>query len=154
MTTETIRLTREAIRLAEDIDTVEVLCPEWGGSVFVRGMTGEERADFEKFIQTPIDIDDLDIPRAEKRRMKRMGAKPTGTADRTLREMVCYWSCVDEAGDRLFKKEDLPWLSQKSAAPLERIMDVVGRISGFTDTDIEELASKMVAGPLVTTTSC
>ena len=84
MTTETIRLTREAIRIAEDIDTVEVLCPEWGGSVYVRGMTGEERADFEKFIQTPIDIDDLDITRAEKRRMKRMGAKPTGTKDETL----------------------------------------------------------------------
>ena len=42
----------------------------------------------------------------------------------------------------LFRKEDIPWLSKKSAAPLDRIMDVVGRISGFTDVDIEELAQR------------
>ena len=84
-------------------------------------MTGKERAEFEKYCQRPVDKKLL--TRAQRRRMERRGEDPKEVAVDLLREMTAYWVVVDENGDRLFREEDIEPLREKSAAPLERIME-------------------------------
>ena len=43
-------LSKADILRADDIKTIEVAVPEWGGSVLLRGLTGRERDLFEESI--------------------------------------------------------------------------------------------------------
>src|SRR5258707_11983730 len=60
-----MHLSRDAILEAKDREVVEVDCPEWGGSVLVRGMSGKERDMFEMSLQDAGDAVQVQRGRSE-----------------------------------------------------------------------------------------
>lgn len=114
-------LTRDQILAASDIQTVPVDVPEWGGSVLVRGMTGLERDNFEQEIVSHV-------------------GKKTILKWENVRAKTVALCVVDDQGRRIFEESDIEALGQKSAAALERVFDAARRLSGLSDSDVEELA--------------
>ena len=54
---------------------------------------------------------------------------------------------IDASGDRLFTDAQIPALSEKSGAALDRIFTAARRLSGLSDDDIEEIEEQMYANP-------
>lgn len=114
-------LSKEQILQAVDLPRELVAVPEWGGEVWVRGLTGAERDAFEASIV------------GEERGKDRLNL-------RNVRAQLVAMSVVDEAGGRLFTDRDVAALGLKSAVALSRIVEVCQRLSGLSSTDMEELA--------------
>ena len=121
-------LTREAVLGAQDIPTEDVAVPEWGGTLLVRGMTGQERDDYEASIMTG-------------------KGRNREVLLRNARAKLVARCCVDEAGKRTFADEDVRALGGKSAAALERVFEVASRLSGITPADMEELTKNSESAP-------
>jgi hypothetical protein len=121
-------LTRDAIMEARDIPEEIVPVPEWGGSVRVVGMTAKERGEYESAFMMEV-----------KGRRGEPELKRNRAAIKQVRERLVVHTVVDENGNRLFTDEDVAALSKKSAAAMERIVTVAQRLSGLTESDIEEL---------------
>ena len=113
-------LDREAILKANDIEKREVYIPEWGGSVYVRGMTGRERDQFEASII-------------------RQRGRDTEINMKNARAKLVVMCTVDQEGNRLFTDADVAPLADKSAKALDRIFAVAQELSGITREDMEEL---------------
>lgn len=113
-------LNREAILQADDLERREVSVPEWGGTVFVRGMTGRERDQFEASI------------------VKQKG-KNTEINMKNARAKLVALCAVDEEGNRIFSDTDIALLSNKSAKALDRIFAMAMELSGISKDDMEEL---------------
>lgn len=128
-------LTRDEIQQAKDTQIEPVEVPEWGkdedGSpkvVFIRGLTGTDRDDFEmNMIETK--------------------GKKTELNLRNLRAKLIVRCAVDsedpEAAKKLFTIEDVEWLGRKSGMALQRCYAVAQRLSGLSAEDVEELASEL-----------
>lgn len=125
-------LTTDEIRRAQDIKKEKVPCPEWAPDgtpedqkgeyfVYVRTMMGNERDDFEGFGATA---------------KKKLGEGKQYANYRARMAVIC---CCDEGGAPLFTKSDLEWLTNKSAAALNRIVDKALSLSGYTEEDIAAL---------------
>lgn len=121
-------LKRDEILQAADIQKEVVSVPEWGGDVYVKGMTGAERDKFESSMVTI---------RGKDREMNLAN----------IRAKLASMTICDEAGVRLFKEEDVQALSKKSASALQRIFEVAQRLSGIGDADVEELAGELKTVP-------
>jgi len=113
-------LTRDQILDADDVEFADVSCPEWGGTVRVRGLTGAERDEFE-----------LDISRIR-------GSEVELRLQNARAKLVAR-SCIDDTGQRLFTDTDVTRLGHKSAKALNRVWGVARRLSGLTAEDVEEL---------------
>jgi hypothetical protein len=114
-------LSRDSILSSSDLPTEEVPVPEWGGTVFVRTMSGTERDNFEQVI---------------------LEGKSTkgGTAKMVnVRAKLAVKVLVDEQGKRLFTDEDAGILGSKSGKALDRIFEVAQRLAGIGEKDIAEL---------------
>jgi hypothetical protein len=119
-------LTRDQILKAEDLKREEVPVPEWGGSVFVRTMTGGERDRFEAaFVRDKTD-----------------------TRARLAAATIC-----DEAGTLLFSATDIEALGRKSAAALERVFVVAMRLSKVGKADVDDLEKNSAAATSASTPS-
>ena len=114
-------LTRESILNAEDLVREEVEVKEWGGSVFVRGLTGEERDDFEQ------DMLGDTTTKGKRQRTK------------NLRAALVVRAACDEEGNAIFQKQDITPLGRKSAQALNRVFEVASKLSGLGADDVEEL---------------
>ena len=123
--TETL-LTREQILEVQDIQSQIVDVPEWGGSVKVQGMTGEERDGFEAST------------------FKGQG-KDIRLNWRNIRAKLVAHSVVNGDGKRVFNDQDVKALGKKSAAALDRVFAVAQELSGITQDDVEELAKNLVS---------
>ena len=113
-------LSREQIVEADDRKYDVVACPEWGGEVRLRSITGTQRDAFEQSL------------------MQGNGA------DRKLnlrhaRSKLIVLSAVDADGRSLFTSEDLNALGRKNAAPLDRLFDAAKALAGIGDKDVERL---------------
>jgi len=114
-------LSRDQILAAEDRTYDEVDCPEWGGSVRLRSITGAERDAYEQ---------SLIQQRGNSRQMNL----------RNARAKLIVLCAVDEAGRRLFSGEaDVNALSRKNAKPLDRLFDACRKIAGLSDDDVDRL---------------
>lgn len=113
-------LTRDAILTADDLPRELVSVPEWGGEVYVRTMTGEERDGFE----------------AE---MVEVKGKNQSQNLKNLRARLAARTMCDEAGAGLFTPADAAALGKKSAAALDRVLAVAMRLNGLGEKDVEEL---------------
>jgi hypothetical protein len=111
---------REQILNAQDLKREKVSVPEWSGvKIFVRTMTGAERAIFE---------DEL-IADGKSANVKNM------------REKLCAVTVVDENGNKVFtEKADVEKLGAKSSLVLDRIFQVAMRLNGISNAEVEELA--------------
>lgn len=113
-------LGRDAILAVQDIQTEAVEVPEWGGTVYVRGMTGSERDAFEESVT------------------QGRGRNQRVTLE-NFRAKLLVRTLVNEAGERLFGDDEVEALGRKSAAAVQRVFDVAARLSGLGTRDIEEL---------------
>ncbi len=135
-----MHLSRDAILEAKDREVVEVDCPEWGGSVLVRGMSGKERDMFEMSLQDAGDAVQVQRGRA--------GGRPPGRNLVNTRAKVVARCVVDDDGNRLFSDADVTALGEKSGAPIDRIFTVAARLSGMGEEDAAEMAENFgEAGP-------
>ena len=121
-------LSRDDILKADDIQIEEVEVPEWGGTLFVKGMTGTERDAFETSI-------------VETR------GKNSRVNMKNIRAKLAIHSICDEKGKTIFTAKDVEVLGNKSAAALQRVFDVASRLSGISDKDVEELAEGLEESP-------
>jgi len=113
-------LSRDAILAADDREYEVVPCPEWGGEVRLRSLTGAERDAYEQsLVQT----------RGKSREMNLRNARAKLVA-------LC---AVDENGKRLFTDADVNALGKKNAKPLDRLFDVARRLSGLSEDDVDRL---------------
>lgn len=125
-------ISRESIQAIDDLTTELVEVPEWGGSLYVRSLSGKERDDFEISM------------------LRGKGRKQTVNLA-NLRAKLCVLVCVDgpdvHTAKPVFKPQDAAWLGQKSAQALQRVFVVAQRLSGLTDDDVEELTSDLGEDP-------
>lgn len=121
-------LNRDAILAVEDLVYEEVAVPEWGGTVRVRGMTGDERDAFEVGLALAREASSAQL------------------TDAHIRARLVALTVVDESGARLFSEADIPLLGRKSAAPLDRLYEAAQRLSRLRAADIEELRGNSDAG--------
>ena len=111
-------LGRDAILAIDDLKIEDVLTPEWGGHVFVRGMTGAARDQYEAGIIAGVRYSNKD-----------------------MHARLATFTVCDDTGKLLFRPgdpEDIKLLTEKSAAPLHRIFLVAQRLSGM-HVEIDEL---------------
>lgn len=121
-------LKRDDILKVSDIKIELVPVPEWGGDVYVKGMTGAERDKFESSI------------------IKGRG-EDAEVNYTNMRSKLASLTICDETGKRLFTENDVQALSQKSASALQRVFIVAQRLSGITKEDTEELVEEIKADP-------
>ncbi|MGL4463010.1 MAG: hypothetical protein ACRC1K_12745 [Planctomycetia bacterium] len=115
-------LTRDQIQSASDVGRrVEVECPEWGGSVFVREISALERDRWEKQLV--------------KRKGRRVEVDLTGGS---VRARFAALVVVDPEGKPLFTASDVPMLSTKSARVLDRIWEAGHKLNGMGAEDDDE----------------
>lgn len=103
---------------ADDLHKELVPVPEWGGSVYVRGLTGIERDTFE-----------VTLVKARNGEPDKFGA----------RAQFAAIAIVKEDGSPMFSKGDIEALSRKNSRALERVFDAGLRLSGMTSTEVEKL---------------
>lgn len=124
-------LNRDDILGADDLKTKDVEVPEWGGSVRVRQMTGNERDELEASIQAGGEKPDL----------------------KGFRARLVAASAIDEAGQLMFTKADVEKLGEKSAAALDRVADAASSLSAMSAEDIKELTENFDDDPSGDSTS-
>ncbi len=117
-------LTIEEIKNADDKRTVDVSCPEWGGDVRLRGLTGDERDELE-FWST--------------RKKKNDG--------RGFRVKLISMCAVNETGEPLFNGEAIKLLGGKSASVVERLFVASMKLAGLSNDDVEKLEKNSDDGP-------
>lgn len=110
-------LTKDAIRAASDLPREMVQIPEWGGFLYVRTMTGTERDAWESSLSAGKKVN-LDKVRAK---------------------LAVAVAC-DADGKPMFTPADVDWLSEKSAAALQRIFAAASKLNCLSGAELEELA--------------
>lgn len=108
-----MELTKEQMLGAQDLTVKEVRVPEWNGTVFVRMMDGDQRDKFE--------ADQIANPH-------------TNVRARLVALTVC-----DKDGNLLFTEADVPAISKKAGAALDRIFAAAAKHNRITPQDIDEL---------------
>ena len=121
-------LTKQQIIEADDLETVEVEVPQWGGSVLVRALTGKQRGQFTSMLVE-----------------QRAGGRTLRLQD--VQVLLCGLSIVDEHGKRMFSDAEMSVLGGKSAAALQRVFEVAQRISGLSEEDVNELSGNSSETP-------
>lgn len=116
---------RDKIFSANDRRVEEVRVPEWDVTLWVRGLTGTER-------------DALEDSMMQKR----------GQIDiANFRARLLVKTVVDNEGQRIFSDADATALGDKSAAAIERLVNVAMRLSGIRAGDVEQLVKNSEPGP-------
>lgn len=125
------QLTRSAILAKTEMPRRFVSTPEWAdgdvnAGVWVRGMTGRERDEYE----------------TRKGEMIRTAKDAGAEYDRgTWRAEFVQLCAVTETGVGMFNATDVQGLASLSAAPLDRLYDAIAELSGI-GSKAEEAARK------------
>ncbi len=104
-------LGRDEIFSASDLRIEKVYVPEWSGDVYVRGMTGAERDQYEALIW--------------------IGGR---FSNKDMHAKLLTFTVCDEAGNLVFHpgdEEEVKKLTSKSAASLHRLYIIAQRLSGM-----------------------
>lgn len=119
-------LGKDDILSANDIYIEEVSVPQWGGSVYVKTLTGAERDHLESQL---IEFS----PSGQARKMK---------TDR-LRTLLAVLGICDKEGKPVFTMKDIPQLEKKSAAALDIVVAKIQSLAGMSPADIESLVTDL-----------
>ncbi len=103
-------LDARSVLSAEDFQYTDVDCPEWGGSVRVRGLTAGEQSIISRKNQ----------------------AKDTGD----LAVLAVIYGCVDQNGEQIFSSTDKDALRKKSNQVVNRIARKVFELSGGDEASV------------------
>jgi hypothetical protein len=123
-------LSLQDIIAADDIQTEYVEVPEWGGTVRVRGLTGEERNRVFGAI-----------------RVYGKQIKDEDEANTQFYARVIAASLIDDNGKLIAGQNAVPALLKKSGAALNRVWQVCRRLSGFTDEEVEAAKESLKTTP-------
>ncbi len=104
-------LSAAEVLAVQDVETVEVDVPEWGGTVRIRALNGEEAVKFSQSIK----------------------------GDNSGAARIVVRCAVDENGARLFKDEDADVLKLKSMKALLRVQKVAMEINGLTEDSVKKV---------------
>ena len=96
--------------------------PEWGGSIWVREMTGESRAEYDKWLVEKGNVGGMKV-------------------------RIVIATAIDEDGKPMFNEIDIPDLLSKSHRAIERIANVGADISGLTFVAREEVRKNSETAP-------
>lgn len=110
-------LSRDQILEADDSKTVDVEVPEWGGTVRVKAMSGQQRDRYEVYVNQNLKSDRVQV-----------------------RAHLVALCAVDADGKRVFTDKDIRRLGDKSAAALDRVWAAARSLSGLTTEDEEAAA--------------
>lgn len=115
---------------ALDRQKEDVPVPELGnGSVIpVWGMTPRERTEFED-------------------KYSRSSKAAKAKAKIQIRERYVVECCRNDDGSRIFTADQIEKLGQRSGVVVERLVNAALRLSGVTDSDLEELTKNSDAAP-------
>lgn len=108
-------LDRDSILSRRELHREEIQVPEWGGSAFVRMMTGAERDRFDSLHANYKDV------------------------LRDFRARVLVFTVCDAEGNLLFTEADIPGLGALPSNALNRLMAAAVRINKFSEAEVEEL---------------
>jgi hypothetical protein len=122
-------LTAEQIIAASDIETEAVDVPEWGGKVFIHGLSAIEVDRYNRSLVV----------------MDGKGNTTVGRLD-NVRASLVVRCLVDENGERLFDDQHARELGKKSSAVIQRLWEVARRLSRMDDTQ-EEAEAEVFADP-------
>lgn len=110
------------LAIQDDTPSEVVEVPEWGVKVLVRGFSLGAKDDFLASI---------------------LDAETKKTNLKAFNVGVLIGTAYDpETGAKLFSEADIPLLKEKSAAIVQRLVDVGNRLSGLTDEAVEVAAKK------------
>lgn len=110
------------LAIQDDTPSELVEVPEWGVKVLVRGFSLGAKDDFLASI---------------------LDAETKKTNLKAFNVGVLIGTAYDpETGAKLFSEADIPLLKEKSAAIVQRLVDVGNRLSGLTDEAVEVAAKK------------
>lgn len=122
-------LTRDQIlQLTGKRNIQEINIPEWGGTVYVRELTGKERDKLEASVLST-------------------NGNNSKTNAENLRARLVVLAVVDESGNRLFSDEDAKTVGNLGVKGLQRAFIMAQRLSGLSDEEIEELTVKLGEDP-------
>lgn len=116
-------LGRSAILDVVDIKIEQVDIPEWGGSVYVKGMTAGEREEFEKLYSDN-------------------KGKPAN-----IRAQLASMTLCDKDGKLLFSLKDAKALGEKSASAMMQVFDLARKLSRMGQKDVDELSEGLEENP-------
>lgn len=108
-------LTKGAILGANDLQTVDVPVPEWGGPVRVRTLTALERVRFNE-ANTKAGLTDM----------------------AAFQGLLVIATVVDEAGQPIFDASDLEALNQKSSAAVDRVFQKAIELNGMGNKAVDD----------------
>ena len=110
-----MELTRDAIlKKSADLPRELVEVPEWGGSVWVRTMTGAERGLYD---------------------LRMFEAPDT----RNFRALIAALCVCDETGQRTFSEADVDMIAVLASTALDRVYAVAARLNKLRAEDVKEL---------------
>lgn len=104
---------RKRILAANDIKVEPIEIPEWGGTYYVKVMSGTERDQFEESYA--------------EQKMK------------AFRVRFLVVALCDEKGERVFGDDDAAELGKKSSVVINRVFEVAWKVNAFTTEAVEEL---------------
>jgi hypothetical protein len=111
-------LTRDALlgQAAKTPKMKKLDIPDLGGHVFLKGLSGRERDEFEIGLRTP-----------------------KGELRPNIRARAAVVSLCDEQGVRLFTSDDIRLVGEMRADILQNIFNAFQAVNGMTDADVKEL---------------
>jgi hypothetical protein len=112
-------LGRDEILAADDLQSVTIDVPEWGGRVRLRTITAAERDAW----------DEVDLKR-------RLAQEPVSTPVRARLVALC---AVDGNGQQLFSTKDVEALAAKSAKAMDRVFGAASDLNFLSAGSIGEL---------------
>jgi hypothetical protein len=127
-------LTGEEILGIDDRKVVKVPCPEWGGHVHVRSLSGEE-------------LDQWEVEQYERSRLEKEEGQDKQAMLRNLRARLVSRCACDESGRPLFSPEQASALGQKNGRALKRVFDAARKLNGMTPEDEQELLGNSGGAP-------
>ena len=112
------RISRADILTAEDLPYQDVEVPWGGGSVVrVRTLTAAERDRYELLFLQSQEAKDVNF---------------------SARATLVAFAAVNEDGSRMFEDADIPALSKKSGAVLDKLADAVRALNKLESTDVAD----------------
>jgi len=119
-------LGRDDILKAEDIRIEPLDVPEWGGRIYVKTLSGEERDQLEASL---VDY--------------KTNGQPKRMKTEKLRASIAALAICDEKGNRLFTPIDISALAKKSSAALDRVAAKAQEMSGISEGDVDRLTENL-----------
>lgn len=105
------------------LKSVVVEVPEWDGEVILRELTGEEMAEVQAIATSAMDMNTRQVK--------------DGKALMLFRATAICLSWVDEDGNHVMERKDIPLLLRQSYRVLDRLADVVEEMSGMNQAALE-----------------